>query len=460
MLGCVIWMYKLRYFVIDLFATLSESVKSVKMATDIPPALLMNYLIYDPLAEERERVGPAEERQGNLAKIMDAKKMIIAHLKKEMFDPLLTSYSFNLTPPYNSGSGQPRPRLVIVKIYAANSLFYLGNPNPMKELSLTTTQVAAFLERGKPDLYKRLKRALGDVTEFWGTLTMFSEMRGNIAYTTHVEEYSTVSKKKPYHILVDRCADIQFVTDTGRYYVDVFNQKLKDKMLMAVVEDPAASEGKKIAGLCRGDMVTVAAENIKDENDILLFKVFKLDRLLVLAQGMGICKELCRRLADECIDVGIEMIEIHSIQTPAHVCYLKGFISPEGFSHASILLTDAFVKVYSILDKGTVDAWIIGNNRQIPREDTQHARLGANAAIELFDGDEALEKYSRTLLFQERFGHQVDLMEVLCESTPGVSETVDNFLGRGANRRVFIIHSAAEYNTHVDNQMKPLADDA
>jgi hypothetical protein len=124
-------------------------------------------------------------------------------------------------------------------------------------------------------------------------------------------------------------------------------------------------------------------------------------------------------------------------------------------------LTDAFIKVYSLVDKTTVDTWLIGNNRLIPREDPTHVRISAsntgssNAIIEMFDGDEILERYSRTLLFEERFGHQVDLMEVLCELTGGVSRTVDNFLKRGKDRRVFMIHSVDEYKDHVDKHMHP-----
>jgi hypothetical protein len=424
---------------------------------------LPKVVVYNPDLEEEARFSDAPRIP--LPQILADKKFAIAIVKKEMFDPLLSSYSFDLTSPAPKGvTNDPPSRKLIVKFYIANSRFYMFNSNPANELELNSRMAANYLKRHSSKLYGRLSKTWGDLPEHWDNKVIFNEMRANLPFTVKVEEYSVFAHKKPYEIHDERCADMEFVTDTGPGYINVVNGTLRKGLVLGVIYDEAGEEGRQILGLCRGEVGTSKMiDAFALDTELVDIKKASLDRVRILVDGHGYCKKLCTVFAQSCLQSHVEMVDIHSIQVAAHVCYLKSFLGPASFSHCVLLLTDAFIKVYSLVDHTTIDTWLVGNNKMVDSRDRpDRVRVGANLQLELFNGGAALAKYARTLSFHEKLGHVVDIMEVLCATSMHVDRAVDAFLtyqsapntwgisSHQAKRRVFHIKSREEYKQHID----------
>jgi len=411
------------------------------------------FIIYSPDHENRERFGPG--KKGDLDEVMRTKRLIITTLKREMFDPLLTSYAFDLTPP--SVEGEP-VRKVIVKFYAANSGMYLWNANPMKEIALVPDLTAKYIKRHSPDLHKRLVKSLGKSPDLWDDSQIFDEMRANLTFAEKIEDYSAFRNKSPHRIYVDRCAEMEFVTDTSREFIDVVSNTLRGGMLMGMVY--SAAPGNQIRGLCRGFFREFKAPSeipaLLENPPAIRLKQFVLDRVKILVEGRHYCKRLIVQVADECVRAGVEMVDISSIQTTAHMCYIRAFLRVGAFSHCLLVRMDEFIKVYSLVDLSTVDAWLIGHNRLVPRDNPGRVSFGANLHLTFFKGDAPFEKYTQTQPFLSPMDHQIDSMEVLCPETPAVSQAIDHFVGyvnpynSHAKKTVFRIKHAHEYSAFVD----------
>jgi hypothetical protein len=421
------------------------------------------FIIYSPDHENRERFGASE---GKLNEVLARKKLIIATLKREMFDPLLTSYAFDLTPPPTPMGGEPA-RKVIVKFYAANSGLYLWNANPMKEIALVPDLTAKYIKRYSSKLHGRLVKTLGSSTDLWNDARIFDEMRANLTFAEKVEEYSAFRNKTPHMIYSDRCADMEFVTDTSREFIDVVSGTLRGGMLMGLVYSPSAVPGAQIRGLCRGFFREFKAPSEVPPSEVpptVILKQFVLDRVKILIEGQHYCKKLIVQVADECARAGVQMVDISSIQTTAHMCYIRAFLREGAFSHCLLVRMDEFIKVYSLVDVGTVDAWLVGHNRLEPRDNPNRVSFGANLHLTFFRGDASFEKYAKTQPFLSPMDHTIDIMEVLCPETPGIGLAIDHYLGyvnpynSHAKKAVFRIKHPYEYSAYVDQQKKERED--
>jgi hypothetical protein len=424
---------------------------------------------------------PDPSQKRDIDKLNQMKKYIVALLKREMFDPMLTSYAFNLTP-YGS------LREVLVKFYNVNSRFYLGNDlQPEREPELSLDQVANYILRYDAEAYQGLVKFYGDVPQRWTHLNLFHYMLTHINSKQRIEDFSAVYGKKALLLANNRCQHIEFVTGTGRDIIDTVGVNIRSDLMFTVMIDTSLAEGEQLVALCRGSVRKFSAPS---ETSVRLggalqyinLSTMELQRVMVVPSngpggfiisndGKGYCRKLCGAVATECASTKIQLVSIHSISISSHLCYIRSFLTPQKYTHALFVLHDAVALRYSLTDHSRIDTWLLGNNSNLPTnlntppsEELKNLTIGTNLYSKFFADTGILERYCQTHEFLDGYEQAISCLDVLCEDNSDVDKAIDHFItyekqatmGMRAwrpNRSVFRIHSHIEYRKHLQSEL-------
>lgn len=413
-------------------------------------------LVYNPLKELYARADAS--RNAELARVLYAKRRLVDLLRREMFEPLRTSYKFNLTP---QGS-EKYP--VYVKFYTYNSQFYFANDDqPDQEMHLTQTQVDAYIKQFSKEISQELRARLGNVPALWQNIYLFGFMRSNIHSIIRVEPPIAFLNKdtKTADIACVRCIQMDFVVGTGSQYIDTTSGTIPGNVLLSLIYDEAATLNEQIVALGRGNIYQFVSDNEATRVGRITLKRMDLMRIMVLVPEKKYCKMMCSRVADVCLESGVEMVDVHSINTASHMCYIRSFLQPDRFTHALLVISDAPVaipKAYALVDPGTVDDWLLGNNIKKPNT-ISNINIGDNLYSKFFRTSSSLDTYCQSLEFLSSMEHSISIMEVLCPENDAVTRAVQHFVMHDdpiydptswrSKRRVLYIRSANDYKKHI-----------